>query len=65
MTEPAAEAMALASLSKVVLGSLAFGVFWMMAVFPSVPFLPIGRTAGSLLSAVLMIIFHVISPDDA
>nr|AOR52540.1 silicon transporter Lsi3a [Agrostis stolonifera] len=57
--------MALASLPKVVLGSIAFAVFWMMAVFPSVPFLPIGRTAGSLLSAVLMIVFHVISPDDA
>jgi len=57
--------MALASLSKVVLGSVAFGVFWMMAVFPSVPFMPIGRTAGSLLSAVLMVVFHVISPDDA
>ncbi|KAL6648955.1 hypothetical protein ACP70R_013179 [Stipagrostis hirtigluma subsp. patula] len=57
--------MALASLSKVVLGSIAFGVFWVLAVFPSVPFMPIGRTAGALLSAVLMIIFHVISPDDA
>ncbi|KQK24090.1 silicon efflux transporter LSI2 [Brachypodium distachyon] len=57
--------MVLASLPKVVLGSIAFGIFWMMAVFPSVPFLPIGRTAGSLLSAVLMIVFHVISPDDA
>ncbi|CAL4928589.1 unnamed protein product [Urochloa decumbens] len=57
--------MALASVSKVVLGSIAFGVFWVMAVFPSVPFMPIGRTAGALLSAVLMIIFHVISPDDA
>uniref|UniRef100_A0A0E0K7L7 Citrate transporter-like domain-containing protein n=1 Tax=Oryza punctata TaxID=4537 RepID=A0A0E0K7L7_ORYPU len=55
----------LASAPKVALGSIAFAVFWMMAVFPSVPFLPIGRTAGSLLSAVLMVIFHVISPDDA
>uniref|UniRef100_A0A0D9VNE2 Citrate transporter-like domain-containing protein n=1 Tax=Leersia perrieri TaxID=77586 RepID=A0A0D9VNE2_9ORYZ len=55
----------LASAPKVALGSVAFAVFWMMAVFPSVPFLPIGRTAGSLLSAVLMIVFHVISPDDA
>ncbi|RLN19425.1 putative transporter arsB [Panicum miliaceum] len=55
----------LAPLPKVVLGSLAFGVFWMLAVFPSVPFLPIGRTAGALLGAVLMIVFHVISPDDA
>ncbi|KAK1695806.1 hypothetical protein QYE76_012503 [Lolium multiflorum] len=57
--------MALASLSKVVLGSAAFGVFWVLAVFPSVPFLPIGRTAGALLSAALMVVFHVISPDDA
>ncbi|KAL6641428.1 hypothetical protein ACP70R_019609 [Stipagrostis hirtigluma subsp. patula] len=57
--------MALASLPKVVFGSVAFGVFWMLAVFPSVPFLPIGRTAGALLGAVLMIVFHVISPDDA
>jgi hypothetical protein len=37
----------LAPLPKVVMGSLAFGVFWMLAVFPSVPFLPIGRTAGA------------------
>jgi Na+/H+ antiporter NhaD/arsenite permease-like protein len=55
----------LAPLPKVLMGSLAFGVFWMLAVFPTVPFLPIGRTAGSLLGAVLMIVFHVISPDDA
>ncbi|XP_066345703.1 silicon efflux transporter LSI3-like [Miscanthus floridulus] len=55
----------LAPLPKVVMGSLAFGVFWMLAVFPSVPFLPIGRTAGALLGAVLMIVFHVISADDA
>ncbi|KAG2550745.1 hypothetical protein PVAP13_9KG322000 [Panicum virgatum] len=55
----------LAPLPKVVLGSLSFGVFWMLAVFPSVPFLPIGRTAGALLGAVLMIVFHVIGPDDA
>ncbi|WVZ55088.1 hypothetical protein U9M48_005800 [Paspalum notatum var. saurae] len=55
----------LASVSKVVLGSLGFCVFWVLAVFPSVPFMPIGRTAGALLSAVLMIVFHVISPDEA
>ncbi|GJN20046.1 hypothetical protein PR202_gb07369 [Eleusine coracana subsp. coracana] len=55
----------LAPLPKVVFGSLSFGVFWMLAVFPSVPFLPIGRTAGALLGAVLMIVFHVINPDDA
>lgn len=34
-------------------------------MFPAVPFLPIGRTAGSLLGAMLMVIFRVISPDQA
>nr|CAD1819008.1 unnamed protein product [Ananas comosus var. bracteatus] len=29
------------------------------------PFMPIGRTAGSLLGAMLMVIFRVISPDEA
>ncbi|XP_078157183.1 silicon efflux transporter LSI2-like [Carex rostrata] len=57
--------MKLASIHKVLLGSVAFGTFWMLAVFPAVPFLPIGRTAGSLLGAMLMIIFHVISPAQA
>lgn len=55
--------MAMASTSKVVLGSIAFATFWVLAVFPAVPFLPIGRTAGSLLGAMLMVIFRVISPD--
>ena len=50
---------------KVVLGSLSFAIFWILAVFPAVPFLPIGRTAGSLLGAMLMVIFQVISPDQA
>lgn len=57
--------MALASTVKVVLGSIAFAVFWLMAVFPAVPFLPIGRTAGTLLGAMLMVIFRVITPDQA
>ncbi|KAJ7969913.1 Transporter arsB like [Quillaja saponaria] len=57
--------MALASIPKVVLGSIAFGIFWVLAVFPAVPFLPIGRTAGSLLGAMLMVIFRVITPDQA
>ncbi|THU58438.1 hypothetical protein C4D60_Mb03t14250 [Musa balbisiana] len=57
--------MVLAPTSTVVLGSVAFGIFWVLAVFPAVPFLPIGRTAGSLLSAMLMVIFGVISPDEA
>ncbi|TVU48375.1 hypothetical protein EJB05_08009 [Eragrostis curvula] len=57
--------MALAGTSKVVLGCIAFGIFWVMAVFPSVPFMPVGRTAGSLLGAMLMVLFRVISPEDA
>ncbi|KAI8564850.1 hypothetical protein RHMOL_Rhmol03G0214600 [Rhododendron molle] len=57
--------MAMASTVKVVLGSIAFAIFWVLAVFPAVPFLPIGRTAGSLLGAILMVIFLVITPDQA
>ncbi|XP_050224981.1 silicon efflux transporter LSI3 isoform X2 [Mercurialis annua] len=57
--------MALAATPKVILGSIAFGIFWILAVFPSVPFLPVGRTAGSLLGAMLMVIFRVITPDQA
>ncbi|XP_068640406.1 silicon efflux transporter LSI2-like [Aristolochia californica] len=57
--------MAMATTVKVVLGSIAFAIFWVMAVFPAVPFLPIGRTAGSLLGAMLMVIFRVISPEQA
>ncbi|KAJ1693732.1 hypothetical protein LUZ63_010430 [Rhynchospora breviuscula] len=55
----------LASIPEVVLGSIAFGIFWMLAVFPAVPFLPIGRTAGSLLGGMLMVVFQVISPGQA
>ncbi|CAI0546577.1 unnamed protein product [Linum tenue] len=58
-------AMAMAPTVKVVLGSTAFAIFWVLAVFPAVPFLPIGRTAGSLLGAMLMVIFRVITPDQA
>ncbi|KAK3220668.1 hypothetical protein Dsin_014638 [Dipteronia sinensis] len=57
--------MAMAPTVKVVLGSLSFAIFWVLAVFPAVPFLPIGRTAGSLLGAMLMVIFQVITPDQA
>ncbi|GAB4858289.1 hypothetical protein Ancab_009762 [Ancistrocladus abbreviatus] len=57
--------MAMAPTFKVVLGSIAFGTFWVLAVFPAVPFLPIGRTAGSLLGAMLMVLFRVISPEEA
>ncbi|CAJ1952826.1 unnamed protein product [Sphenostylis stenocarpa] len=57
--------MALAPPPTVVLGSIAFAIFWVLAVFPCVPFLPIGRTAGSLLGAMLMVIFQVLTPDQA
>ncbi|XP_020597810.1 putative transporter arsB [Phalaenopsis equestris] len=57
--------MALAATAEVVLGSISFGIFWILAVFPAVPFLPIGRTAGSLLGALLMVIFRVITPEQA
>ncbi|GMY07245.1 silicon efflux transporter LSI2-like [Fagus crenata] len=57
--------MALASTVKVVLGSIAFAIFWVLAVFPAVPFLPIGRTAGSLLGAMLMVVFQVLTPNQA
>eukprot|EP00257_Ricinus_communis_P015801 XP_015573786.1 silicon efflux transporter LSI2 isoform X1 [Ricinus communis] len=58
--------MALASSLKVVLlGSVAFTFFWVLAVFPATPFLPVGRTAGSLLGAMLMVIFQVMTPDEA
>ncbi|KAK8503905.1 hypothetical protein V6N13_021685 [Hibiscus sabdariffa] len=57
--------MVMAASYKVVLGSIAFAIFWVLAVFPAVPFLPVGRTAGSLLGAMLMVLFRVITPDDA
>nr|POF03072.1 putative transporter arsb [Quercus suber] len=57
--------MAMAILVKVILGSIGFAIFWILAVFPAVPFLPIGRTAGSLLGAMLMVLFQVISADEA
>lgn len=57
--------MAMAPTVKVVLGSMAFAIFWVLAVFPAVPLLPIGRTAGSLLGAMLMVIFQVITPEQA
>ncbi|CAK7337324.1 unnamed protein product [Dovyalis caffra] len=57
--------MAMAPLAKLVLGTFSFAIFWVLAVFPSVPLLPIGWTAGSLLGATLMVIFQVISPAQA
>ncbi|XP_004240725.1 silicon efflux transporter LSI2-like isoform X1 [Solanum lycopersicum] len=57
--------MVMAATVKVGLGSVGFVVFWVLAVFPAVPFMPIGRTAGSLLGAMLMVVFGVITPDQA
>uniref|UniRef100_J3N311 Citrate transporter-like domain-containing protein n=1 Tax=Oryza brachyantha TaxID=4533 RepID=J3N311_ORYBR len=57
--------MVLASTPKVVLGCVAFTIFWVLAVFPSVPFMPVGRTAGSLLGAMLMVLFRVMTPEEA
>ncbi|VFQ64096.1 unnamed protein product [Cuscuta campestris] len=57
--------MVMAPTVKVVLGSIAFALFWVLAVFPAVPFLPIGRTAGSLLGAMLMVLFQVLTPNQA
>ena len=56
--------MAMAILVKVILGSIGFAIFWILVVFPAVPFLPIGRTAGSLLGAMLMVLFQVIYADE-
>ncbi|XP_073393748.1 silicon efflux transporter LSI2-like [Physcomitrium patens] len=50
---------------KFVQGCIAFVIWWVLAVFPAFPLLPIGRTAGSLVGASLMVVFGVISPDDA
>ncbi|GMH08975.1 hypothetical protein Nepgr_010815 [Nepenthes gracilis] len=53
------------AIMKMVFGSIAFVIFWVSAVFPSFPFLPIGRTAGSLLGALLMVVFHVLTAAEA
>jgi len=50
---------------KVVKGSIAFVIWWLLAVFPAFPLLPIGRTAGSLVGASLMVVFGVISSEAA
>ncbi|KAL8153493.1 hypothetical protein V2J09_011253 [Rumex salicifolius] len=55
----------MATTYAMVAGSAAFSVFWVLAVFPSLPLLPVGRTAGSLLSAALMVAAGVLTPDEA
>ncbi|KAK7815354.1 silicon efflux transporter lsi3 [Quercus suber] len=57
--------MALDSSVKVVLGSISFAIFLVLAVFLAVPFLLVERTAGSLLGGMLMVIFQVITADQA
>ena len=55
----------MATYVKVILDPIAYAIFWVLAVFPAVSFLPIGRTAGSLLGGMLMIIFQVLTVDQA
>ncbi|KAI5066423.1 hypothetical protein GOP47_0019047 [Adiantum capillus-veneris] len=57
--------MGLASIRVVVLGSISFLVFWVLAVFPAFTLLPIGRTAGALAGAVLTVVFKVETPTQA
>ncbi|EFJ26015.1 hypothetical protein SELMODRAFT_98013 [Selaginella moellendorffii] len=57
--------MAWAAPYKVVLGSFAFLIFWTLATFPAVRCLPVGRTAGALLGGTLMVVFQVLSPNQA
>ncbi|MCO5572705.1 hypothetical protein L7F22_026464 [Adiantum nelumboides] len=57
--------MEIASTRTVVLGSFAFLVFWVTATFPRFIGLPIGRTAGAIVGATLMVVFQVNSPDEA
>ncbi|GAB4844560.1 hypothetical protein Ancab_037943 [Ancistrocladus abbreviatus] len=55
----------MASTTLMILGSVAFAFFWVLAVFPAIPLLPIGRTAGSLLGALLMVVFGVLTAEEA
>ncbi|KAH7420688.1 hypothetical protein KP509_13G017300 [Ceratopteris richardii] len=57
--------MPLADINTVILGSFAFFVFWVTATFPKFQALPIGRTAGALVSAALVVVCQVESPDQA
>ncbi|KAI5055393.1 hypothetical protein GOP47_0028914 [Adiantum capillus-veneris] len=57
--------MELASTRTLVLGSFGFLVFWVTATFPKFLGLPIGRTAGAIVGATLMVVFQVDSPDEA
>ena len=53
----------LADTSTVVLGCLIFAFTWLLIAFERVPFLPIGRTAGALAGAALMVACRVISAE--
>ncbi|MCO5554198.1 hypothetical protein L7F22_007726 [Adiantum nelumboides] len=57
--------MGLASIRVVILGSISFLLFWILAVFPAFKLLPIGRTAGALAGAVLTVMFNVETPTQA
>eukprot|EP00122_Pirum_gemmata_P011793 Pgem_evm1s10931 len=55
----------LATTDVVVKGTIVFILFWMLITFTKVPFLPIGRTAGSNLAAILMIVLGVLTTTEA
>jgi hypothetical protein len=51
----------LADTGTVVAGCIAFSVTWILVAFERVPCLPIGRTAGALLGAALMVATGVLT----
>eukprot|EP00741_Cyanophora_paradoxa_P000017 tig00000057_g17.t1 len=50
---------------KLVLGPLIFVLTWLLITANRVPFLPIGRPAGALLGALLMVVCTIISVEEA
>lgn len=54
----------LASTWTVVAGCTIFALTWLLIAFERVPFMPIGRTAGALLGACLMVATGVLSSEE-
>lgn len=54
----------LADTRIVVFGCIIFALTWLLVAFERVPFLPIGRTAGALLGACLMVATGVLTSDE-
>eukprot|EP01134_Creolimax_fragrantissima_P004018 CFRG4018T1 len=55
----------LANTETIVYGCLIFVLFWIVISFQIIPFLPVGRVTGSLITALLMVVFGVLSVDEA